>query len=42
MLLLNKLNKLENKVLDFLNVKLDINLTKEEVKIYLNNKNSNI
>ena len=39
MLLLNKLNKLENKVLEFLNVKLNINLTKEEIKIDLNNKN---
>ena len=39
MLLLNKLNKLENKVLEFLNVKLNINLTNEEIKIDLNNKN---
>jgi len=42
-MLLNKLDNLEKKVLNFLNVNLNINLTGKEIKIDLNSKNiSNI
>ena len=37
--LLNKLNRLEKNVIEFLNVKLNMNLTREEIIIDLNNKN---
>lgn len=37
--ILNKLNDLEQKVLNFLNIKLNMNLTGNEKKIDLNNKN---
>lgn len=37
--ILNKLNDLEQKVLHFLNIKLNVNLTGNEKKIDLNNKN---
>ena len=38
-ILLNKLNSLEKKVLDYLNVKFKINITGKEINIDLNNKN---
>jgi len=38
-LLLNKLNDLQKKVREFLNVKLQVNLTGKEIKLDLNNKN---
>ena len=38
-IILNKLNNLQKKVIDFLNVKLTMNMTGEEIKIDLNNKN---
>ena len=38
-LLLNKLNDLQKKVRDFLNVKLKVNLTGKEIKLDLKNKN---
>ena len=37
--LLNKIEKLEKKVIKFLNVKLNMNITRDEIKIDLNNKN---
>ena len=37
--LLNKIEKLEKKVIKFVNVKLNMNITKDEIKIDLNNKN---
>ena len=38
-ILLNKLNDLEKKVIDFLNVKLKVNITDKEISLDLNNKN---
>ena len=38
-IILNKLNNLQKKVIDFLNVKLKMKMTGEEIKIDLNNKN---
>ena len=38
-ILLNKLNSLEKKVLDYLNVKFKINITGKEINLDLNNKN---
>ena len=37
--ILNKLNNLENKILDFIKVKLKINITGKEIKLDLSNKN---
>ena len=38
-IILNKINNLEKKILNFLNVKLSLNLTGKEIKLDLNNKN---
>ena len=38
-ILLNKINSLENKILNYLNIKLDLQLNGNEIKINLNNKN---
>jgi Leucine-rich repeat (LRR) protein len=38
-ILLNKLNSLQKKILDYLNVKFKINITGKEINIDLNNKN---
>jgi len=38
-LLLNKLNDLQKKVREFLNVKLKVNITGKEIKLDLKNKN---
>ena len=37
--LINKVNKLEKKILQYFNSKLNINLTRKEIKLNLNNKN---
>ena len=38
-IILNKINNLEKKILNFLNVKLSLELTGKEIKLDLNNKN---